>query len=85
MTMTLEEALAFKLPNGKALGSATVEELKAELGKDAVPHWAAGLDPSTLTDDDRRRPEAWAFQYRMKAEASIIVLNHLQPKHRGST
>jgi hypothetical protein len=48
MTMTLEKALAFKLPNGKTLGSATVEELKAELGKDAVPDWAEGLDPSTL-------------------------------------
>jgi hypothetical protein len=85
MTMTLEEALAFKLPNGKTLGTATVEELKAELGKDAVPDWAEGLDPSTLTDDDRHRLEAWVFQNRMKAEAATIVLNHLQPEDRGST
>ena len=83
--MTLEEALAFKLPNGKTLGTATVEELKAELGKDAVPDWAEGLDPSTLTDDDRHRLEAWVFQNRMKAEAATIVLNHLQPEDRGST
>ena len=35
MTMTLEEALAFKLPNGKTLGTATVEELKAAAGHGA--------------------------------------------------
>ena len=59
MTMTLKEALAFKLPNGKTLGEASPQDWNEAVEFFAKEHERVeDIDPATMTAEDSQRLQA---------------------------
>ena len=78
MTMTLKQALAFRLPGGKAFGEATPEDITelAEFREKEVERYKA-LDPATMTAKDRQRIEASRDRFRAEDEAFAVIVENL--------
>jgi len=59
MTMTLKQALAFKLPNGKTLGEASPQDCHEAVEFCAKEHERVkDTDPATITAEDSQRLQA---------------------------
>ena len=83
MTMTLEEAFAFRLPNGKTLMEASWEDWKRfEESMDSELERAKLLNPATMTEEDRRHHQATADRRRDFNEAAAVIKEHLKKRGR---
>ena len=59
MTMTLKQALAFKLPNGKTLGEASLQDCNEAVEFCAKEQERVkDIDPATMTAEDSQRLQA---------------------------
>jgi hypothetical protein len=74
MAMTLEQALAFRLPNGKTMGEASKEDWQ-----EAVEFFEAEndryneLDPITMTQEDRDQIQASLDRHNEWEEANSAI------------
>jgi len=81
--MTLKEALAFRLTNGKTLGETSPEDWLEEYEDSEFQRVELNaLDPATMTAEDRQRIRA-AIDYRNDfSKALSIVKDHLPKEHQ---
>jgi hypothetical protein len=81
MTMTLEQALAVKLPNGKTVGEATTDEVESTA---YVLHATATLlkNRGPLPAEELQHWQVLCQRYRIICDASRVLDEHLAAKKR---